>query len=145
MDQESAVAAQKKANGIIPKVGYPLLPNTTDAQSLASWYARLEIGADDFFGNVLRSTLLDEQKVWLTLGKQRSRLGWEVCLVLRRTVEALLIDRAMIRCIRRVSRSFPFAATPGDLWTNAYHPSRLITLAVNAYYSLCNHLCAGLR
>ncbi|WVQ78577.1 hypothetical protein IAT38_000663 [Cryptococcus sp. DSM 104549] len=78
MDAESAAAAQKKAEAIIPKVGYPLQPNTTNPASLASWYGRVEIKADDFFGNVLRSTLVEESRVWLGLGKQRNRNTWEM-------------------------------------------------------------------
>ncbi|WVN86683.1 uncharacterized protein L203_101855 [Cryptococcus depauperatus CBS 7841] len=78
MDSESAKAAQKKARAIIPKVGYPLAPNTTNPVSLEKWYARLEIKNHDFFGNVLRSTLLEESRVWLRLGRQRSRDSWEM-------------------------------------------------------------------
>ncbi|ODN83287.1 hypothetical protein L202_01458 [Cryptococcus amylolentus CBS 6039] len=78
MDAESAAAAQKKANAIIPKVGYPLLPNTTNPESLASWYGRVDVSDKDFFGNVLRSTLVEESRVWLGLGRQRSRNSWEM-------------------------------------------------------------------
>ena len=76
MDEESAKAARKKAEDIIIKVGYPLTPDTLDAHSLAAWYARLEIKADDFFGNVLRSTLFETYRVWQTLGKRRDRQTW---------------------------------------------------------------------
>lgn len=78
MDKESAAAAQKKANAIIPKVGYPLWPNTTDPGSLSAWYGRLEIKDDDFFGNVLRSTVLEETRTWMGLGRRRSRESWEM-------------------------------------------------------------------
>jgi endothelin-converting enzyme len=78
MDEESAKAAQRKAKAIIPKVGYPLLPNTTDPESLARWYSRVDIEKDDFFGNILRSTLMDELRTWSTLGRQRDRQSWEV-------------------------------------------------------------------
>jgi endothelin-converting enzyme len=78
MDETSAKAAQKKAKAIIPKVGYPLLPNTTDPESLANWYARVEIGRDDFFGNILRSTMVDESRMWATLGRERDRRSWDV-------------------------------------------------------------------
>jgi endothelin-converting enzyme len=78
MDTESAEAAQKKAKAIIPKVGYPLLPNTTDAYSLASYYSRVEIKVDDFFGNVLRSTVTDQARPWALLGGRRNRNSWEV-------------------------------------------------------------------
>lgn len=78
MDKESAKAAQKKAEAIIPKVGYPLTPNTTDAESLARWYGRVQIEKDDFFGNILRSTLDDVLRTWSSLGRQRDRQTWEV-------------------------------------------------------------------
>jgi len=78
MDEESATAAQAKAKAIIPKVGYPLVPNTTDASSISAWYARLDIASDDFFGNVVRSALLEETRAWLFLGKQRDRQTWEM-------------------------------------------------------------------
>lgn len=78
MDEESAAAAQKKADAIIPKVGYPLFPDTTKPESLEAWYARVNIDKEDFFGNVLRSTLVEESRVWLGLGKRRNRDSWEV-------------------------------------------------------------------
>ncbi|KIR28825.1 endothelin-converting enzyme [Cryptococcus deuterogattii LA55] len=78
MDEESAAAAQKKAEAIIPKVGYPLLPDTTKPESLESWYARVDIDKEDFFGNVLRSSVVEESRVWLSLGRRRSRDSWEM-------------------------------------------------------------------
>ncbi|WVQ69874.1 uncharacterized protein L199_008096 [Kwoniella botswanensis] len=78
MDSESAKAAQKKAEAIIPKVGYPLYPNTTNPESLQSWYGRLDIIENDFFGNVLGSTLLEESRTWLGLGRKRNRDSWEM-------------------------------------------------------------------
>jgi endothelin-converting enzyme len=78
MDKTSAKAAQKKAEALIPKVGYPLTPNTTDADSLARWYGRLDIKEKDFFGNILSSTLLEEQRTWAGLGRQRDRQTWEM-------------------------------------------------------------------
>jgi endothelin-converting enzyme len=87
MDKESAEAAQKKAKAIIPKVGYPLTPNTTDADSLQRWYGRTDVKADDFFGNVLRTTLADVSRTWMALGRQRDRQTWEVsfCLLFEMT------------------------------------------------------------
>nr|XP_019042435.1 endothelin-converting enzyme [Kwoniella bestiolae CBS 10118]OCF21365.1 endothelin-converting enzyme [Kwoniella bestiolae CBS 10118] len=78
MDAESARAAQKKAEAIIPKVGYPLYPNTTNPESLENWYGRLDIKENDFFGNVLGSTLLEESRTWLGLGRKRNRDSWEM-------------------------------------------------------------------
>jgi endothelin-converting enzyme len=83
MDETSAKAAQKKAEAIIPKVGYPLTPNTTDPVSLASWYGQVQIESDDFFGNVLRSSIREEGRSWATLGRRRDRQTWEVsCRIL---------------------------------------------------------------
>jgi hypothetical protein len=78
MDKESASAAQKKANAIIPKVGYPLNPDTTKPESIKNWYARVDIAKDDFFGNVLRSELVDNARTWGSLGRQRNRDSWEM-------------------------------------------------------------------
>jgi endothelin-converting enzyme len=78
MDKESAAAAQKKAKGLIPKVGYPLTPNTTDAESLQKWYGRVEIKADDAFGNALRTILVNSARTWMSLGQKRDRQSWEV-------------------------------------------------------------------
>lgn len=78
MDAKSAAAAQKKAEAIIPKVGYPLYPDTMVPESINAWYARLKIQKDDFFGNVLRSELLEGARSWGTLGRKRNRNSWEM-------------------------------------------------------------------
>lgn len=78
MDKESSAAAQKKAKAIIPKVGYPLTPNTTDPESLQRWYSRTELSGDDFFGNVLRTSMTDVARSWMGLGRRRDRQSWEV-------------------------------------------------------------------
>jgi predicted metalloendopeptidase len=83
MDAESAKAAPKKAEAIIPKVGYPLTPDTTNPGALQFWYRMLEIKGDDFFGNVLRSTLVEEARTWQTLGRKRDRQTWEVSRVVQ--------------------------------------------------------------
>ena len=93
MDAESATAAQRKARAIIPKVGYPLTPDTTKPDSLATWYARLVIN-DDFFGNVYRSMVLDTYRVWQTLGTQRNRETWDMY---PQTVNAYYCSSA-VRC-----------------------------------------------
>ncbi|BEI97230.1 hypothetical protein CcaverHIS631_0208190 [Cutaneotrichosporon cavernicola] len=78
MDEKSAMAAQKKARAIIPKVGYPLSPNTTDPNSIRNWYQNVPIVADDYFGNVLGSEIMDNRRAWLTLGRERNRNTWEM-------------------------------------------------------------------
>ncbi|ORY20602.1 putative Endothelin-converting enzyme 1 [Naematelia encephala] len=77
MDKTSSEAAQKKASAILPKVGYPTLPDTMNPASLAGWYARLEIEKGDHFGNVLRSTMVEEGRTWASLGKARDRRTFE--------------------------------------------------------------------
>ena len=77
MDEKSAIAAQKKAQAIIPKVGYPLAPDTTSPEALAAWYRELVID-DNFFGNLYRSTAWDTSKVWRTLGTRRDRKTWDM-------------------------------------------------------------------
>lgn len=78
MDAESAKAAQKKAEAIIPKVGYPRYPDTLNPDSLKAWYSRLKIDRFDFFDNVLNSELLTNARVWGTLGNKRNRESWEM-------------------------------------------------------------------
>ncbi|EIW70025.1 hypothetical protein TREMEDRAFT_29362 [Tremella mesenterica DSM 1558] len=78
MDAESAKAAQLKAEAIIPKVGYPSFPNTTDPASLERWYGRTIVEKGDFFGAVISSTLVEGSRTWLTLGRQRDRGGWDM-------------------------------------------------------------------
>ena len=78
MDKESAKAAQLKAKSILPKVGYPTSPNTTDPASLERWYAGTKVIKEDFFGSVLSSILTTNAKEWLMLGRTRDRGSWEM-------------------------------------------------------------------
>ena len=78
MDHESAEAAKKKAEAIIPKVGYPLTPDTMDPESLQRWYSRWDVNVDDFFGMILKATIVDEMRTWMGLGRKRDRQTWEV-------------------------------------------------------------------
>jgi endothelin-converting enzyme len=64
MDRSSAVGAQKKADAIIARVGYPLNPDSTDPESLRQCYAATEIKREDFLVNVLRSTKADVPRRW---------------------------------------------------------------------------------
>ncbi|KAK4687038.1 hypothetical protein P7C73_g3073, partial [Tremellales sp. Uapishka_1] len=75
---EDIIFAKLKAEAIIPKIGYPLYPNTTDPVSLQNYYGRLDIDSKDFFGNVLRATVLDEIRTWSSLGSRRNRNSWEM-------------------------------------------------------------------
>jgi endothelin-converting enzyme len=78
MDEISYKAAQNKAKSLIAKVGYPLTPNTTDPESLQRWYSRVPVSADDYFGSVLNTALLEQQRTWAGLGQRRDRQSWEM-------------------------------------------------------------------
>lgn len=78
MDKESYTAAQKKANALIPKVGYPLYPNTTDPASLQRYYANLPISSTDYFSNLVATYFNEARTAWLRLGSQRNRESWEM-------------------------------------------------------------------
>lgn len=81
MDKVSAEAAQNKAKVIIPKVGYPLVPDNTDAESLRQWYKGVNIDEDDYFGNVVKSRMGESSREWMNLGKQRDRRTWWVSIL----------------------------------------------------------------
>ncbi len=56
LDDKTRAYAQKKAEAIRIKVGYPdSYPNTEDAQTIYNFYADLDVSEKDYFGNVLRS------------------------------------------------------------------------------------------
>lgn len=78
MDKESYKAAQKKADALIPKVGYPLAPNTTDPDSLKRWYANVPISSTNHFNNILESSIAEVRSEWLSLGRERNRNSWEM-------------------------------------------------------------------
>lgn len=78
MDEKSAKAAQKKASALIPKVGYPLNPNTEDPESLKSWYRAVDIKPDTYFDNNIAATLASNARTWGGLGRERNRDSWEM-------------------------------------------------------------------
>jgi len=104
MDEESAKAAQKKANSLIPKVGYPLSPDTTDPNSLAAYYRAFEVKSDDFFGNVYRNTLMESARTWQLLGRKRDRQSWEMN---PQTVNAYYCERPLRMTRHRTDESAP--------------------------------------
>jgi endothelin-converting enzyme len=55
MDKESALAAAQKASNTEIEVGYPLSPDTRDAEAIFRYYEAIEIDENDFFGNMLSS------------------------------------------------------------------------------------------
>jgi hypothetical protein len=74
MDEPSYKAAQKKAKAMIPKVGYPLTPNTTDPESLQRWYSRVPVSSDDYFGSIL-NTLTSSEHGLVSVRSEIDRLG----------------------------------------------------------------------
>ncbi|KAF9567593.1 zincin [Agrocybe pediades] len=78
MDKKSAKAAAEKADAIRMKVGYPLSPDTRDPRSIARYYSTVRSAKDDFFGNVLSSTMSFNFKQWLQLGRPRDLESWEM-------------------------------------------------------------------
>ncbi|KAI0319791.1 hypothetical protein OF83DRAFT_1108212 [Amylostereum chailletii] len=78
MDEESAAAAANKADALRIKVGYPLSPNTTRAESLLAYYSLVKIDKHTFFDNMVSASASDVYKTWQTLGKRRDLQGWEM-------------------------------------------------------------------
>lgn len=68
-----------QASAITHKIGYPLSPNTEDPAALARYYAlNLPIDQSDYFGNVLRSRLADQRRLWVKVGRPRDVDEWEM-------------------------------------------------------------------
>ncbi|TFY82283.1 hypothetical protein EWM64_g1728 [Hericium alpestre] len=78
MDQTSADAAADKADAIRIKVGYPLSPNTTNAESIARYYALVKVSQHAYFDNMLSAVTSDVYREWQQLGKQRDLQAWEM-------------------------------------------------------------------
>jgi len=55
------------------QIGYPTSnPDTEDPASLERYYSiNAPINSDDFFGNVLRSTIADKRREWVKVGRER--------------------------------------------------------------------------
>lgn len=76
MDKESSKAAQRKADNVIAKVGYPLYPNTTSSVALRAYYGRQAV-TDDFLLNAVASNQMELQRAWQQqLGNLRNRDSW---------------------------------------------------------------------
>jgi len=79
LDTNTRQYAQEKAEAITHKIGYPTSPNTTDPNSLLNYYAPNEpFDPKDHFGNVLRSNLAAQRRLWNKVDKQRDPGEWEM-------------------------------------------------------------------
>ncbi|GAA5988298.1 hypothetical protein JCM10908_002154 [Rhodotorula pacifica] len=79
LDDKTREKAKEKVAAIEYKIGYPLSPNTTDAESIRSYYQlQMPVRADDFFGNVIRASIADEKRKWASIGRRKNRDEWEM-------------------------------------------------------------------
>ncbi|BGP08990.1 hypothetical protein JCM10049v2_004844 [Rhodotorula toruloides] len=79
LDKETSKKAEEKVDAIQYKIGYPRSPDTEDPLSLAHYYGpNMPISSSDFFGNVLRSYVADEQRKWVKVGRAKNREEWEM-------------------------------------------------------------------
>ncbi|BGP32986.1 hypothetical protein JCM10296v2_004774 [Rhodotorula toruloides] len=79
LDEETSKKAAEKVDAIQYKIGYPRSPDTEDPLSLARYYGpNMPISSSDFFGNVLRSYVADEQRKWVKVGRAKNREEWEM-------------------------------------------------------------------
>ncbi|KWU42337.1 zincin [Rhodotorula sp. JG-1b] len=79
LDQETRDKAKEKVQAIEYKIGYPLSPDTTKAESIRSYYQiQMPVRADDFFGNVVRAQIADEKRKWASIGRPKNRDVWEM-------------------------------------------------------------------
>lgn len=79
LDDETRKAAEKKADAVRIKVGYPdASPNTTDAASVAKFYADLKVERKDYFGNQLNSATRQRRNDWASVGRTLDPKRWEM-------------------------------------------------------------------
>ncbi|PWN52520.1 zincin [Violaceomyces palustris] len=78
LDDETRAKAEEKADAVKIKVGYPKSPNTTDAASVASFYADLEVDSRDYFGNRLRSSTRISKRDWAQSGRRMDVERWDM-------------------------------------------------------------------
>lgn len=79
LDAETREKAKEKVEAIEYKIGYPLSPDTTKAEAIRAYYQLNQpVRAEDFFGNVVRSTIADEKRKWAKIGRVKNRDEWEM-------------------------------------------------------------------
>ncbi|KAL8292016.1 hypothetical protein RQP46_001482 [Phenoliferia psychrophenolica] len=79
LDDKTRDAADEKAVAISHKIGYPASPNTEDASAIERYYSlNLPINKEDFFGNVLRSRVAGQRRMWVKIGRQVDPGEWDM-------------------------------------------------------------------
>ena len=78
LDDKTRKKAQEKADAIRVMVGYPNSPNTTDAVSVASFYADLAVDPSNYFANRLSSLTRMAKRDWAQVGRKLNRELWDM-------------------------------------------------------------------
>lgn len=78
IDAKTRKKAQEKADAIRVMVGYPASPNTTDAVSVASFYADLSVDPSNYFSNRLASSTRMAKRNWASVGRKLNRDLWDM-------------------------------------------------------------------
>ena len=79
LDDKTRDAAEEKAIAISHKIGYPASPNTEDPSAIERYYSlNLPISKGDLFGNVLRSRVADQRRMWVKVGRQVDPGEWDM-------------------------------------------------------------------
>jgi predicted metalloendopeptidase len=76
LDEKTRKKAHEKADAIRVMVGYPSNPNTTDALSVANFYADLPVDKADYFSNKLGSWIRSSKREWAQVGRTLDRNLW---------------------------------------------------------------------
>ncbi|SPO25443.1 related to Endothelin-converting enzyme 1 [Ustilago trichophora] len=78
LDEKTRKKAEEKADAIRVMVGYPNSPNTTDAVSVANFYADLPVDASNYFANRLASSTRMAKRDWAQVGRKLDRELWDM-------------------------------------------------------------------
>ncbi|KAJ1032950.1 hypothetical protein NDA16_000229 [Ustilago loliicola] len=78
LDEKTRKKAQEKADAIRVMVGYPNSPNTTDAVSVANFYADLPVDGSNYFANRLASSTRMAKRDWAQVGRKLNRELWDM-------------------------------------------------------------------
>ncbi|KAJ1025349.1 hypothetical protein NDA13_004162 [Ustilago tritici] len=78
LDEKTRKKAQEKADAIRVMVGYPTSPNTTDAVSVANFYADLPVDGKNYFANRLASATRMAKRDWAQVGSKLNSEAWDM-------------------------------------------------------------------